>query len=855
MEKQPLYTVDWEHPSGFVELDVYKIPLPAMPPLETMENYGLPIEDQKFKRTIIPNSLLKRKAVNEEEEAFIRGEYHKIHNGVWVIIKDTPVYITGAYYFFLNYWTTNQGKKPDFKKIQCDLFLMWEMVINDPNSYGLFLVKPRRIGGTEITIEWLYVDVLRYRNMVCGMQSKNEDSVFKNYRRILNAHKNMIWFMKPINQGSTGNKEGLFLRYPEQQQTHKKLKEQSESGDAEDGFTEPEINSDLTYQPSVATAYDGERLDRYILNEFGKCFGRGTLIMLYSGKVKRVEDIEIGDLIMGADGNDKAVLSLSTGEDIIHRILPDNPKFNSWTCTADHILSLKWTGKNLKGSWKYGDVVNVSLRDFNSLGTNVKNCFRLYSKNPFTGEQRTSSFKTKEIGETDYFGFGLDGDHLFLLGDYQVTHNCEKMSVVDCWDKVKPCLHLDNGLIITGKAVCESTIEEINDDQIQELVEMWNDSNCAKRDENGRTMSGLYSLFISAIDAAKEDEWGFPKKQETLDFLNRQFEALKKAGKSKDLAKLKRKTPLVIEDALTPSGDQCAFNKDNLIDALSELDFPDKDAPPPGVRGNLMWENGVFDSRVIFEANPEGRWYFTMLGGENRYKDNAVDWYNNFRIPGNPNKIRIGVDPYDHKETVDSRKSKGGAVGGIMYDEMKDGAKVYLDSTTGTPRPIDLGKEWESYQPIFTYYFRQPDPSDFFEDMLMSAVYCGAPVLFESNKQSIRKHFEDRGYAKFLMPRPEVTLSEAQRKSQAQFGDGAPASENTIATYYNLLDTYISRNAKSIKTRDLLVDLLAMNRQNHGKHDLGVAFGWLLVALNDKIYKEAPKEEEEPEPWFDVYEI
>ncbi len=702
MEEQNLYTVNWNKPSGFIELDVYKIPQPEMPPLETIENYGLPIEQQKLKRTVIPTSLLKRKAVSEEEEAFIRGEYHKIHNGVWIIIKDTPIYLTGAYYFFLNYWTTNQGKKPDFKKIQCDLFLLWEMAIRSKTCYGLFLVKPRRIGGTEITISWLFADVLRYRNMVCGMQSKNEDSVYKNYKRIINAHKNMIWFMKPINQGSTGNKEGLFLRYPEQQQTHKKLKEQSESGDAEDGFTEPEINSDLTYQPSVATAYDGERLDRYILNEFGKV---------------------------------------------------------------------------------------------------------------------------------------------------------EKMSVSDCWDKVKPCLHLDNGLVISGKAVCESTVEEINDDQIQELVEMWGDSDISKLNENGQTLTGFWSVFISALDSAKEDEWGFPKKQETLDFLTRQFEALKKAGKSKELAKLKRKTPLVIEDALTPSGDQCAFNKDNLIDALSEIDFPDKDAPPLGVRGNLMWENGVFDSRVVFEANTEGRWFFTMLGGEGRFKDNAVEWYNNFRVPGNPNKIRIGVDPYDHKETVDSRKSKGGAVGGIMYDEMKDGAKVYLDPTTGNPRPLDLGKDWESYQPIFTYYYRQADPTDFFEDMLMSAVYCGAPVLFESNKQSIRKHFEDRGYAKFLMPRPEVTLSEAQRKSQAQFGDGAPASENTIATYYNLLDTYISRNAKSIKHRELIVDLLAMNRQNHGKHDLGVAFGWLLVALNDKIYKEAPKEEEEPEPWFETYDI
>jgi hypothetical protein len=686
------YILDWSKPSGYVKLGEYDVPLPVMPPLETMENYGLPIEQQKFKRTIIPSSLVKKKSFQEDsdEEKFIINEYHKIHNGIWVIIKGNPVYITGAYYFFLNYWTTNQGTKPDFKLIQCHLFLIWEMAINDRNCYGLFLVKPRRIGGTEITIEWQYVDVLRYRNMVCGMQSKNEDSVYKNYKRILNAHKNMIWFMKPINQGSTGNREGLFLRYPEEMLTAKKLKDAAENGEAENQYEDPEINSDLTYQPSVATAYDGERLDRYILNEFGKS---------------------------------------------------------------------------------------------------------------------------------------------------------EKMSVVDCWDKVKPCLHLDNGIEITGKAVCESTIEEINDDQIQELVGMWNEGDISNKDENGRTTSGLWRVFISAIDAAKEDEWGIPKRKETEEFLERQFDALKKAGKTKELAKLKRKVPLVIEDALTPSGDQCAFNKDNLIDALAEIDFPDKKDKKPTVRGNLMWENGTFDGLVIFEPNPKGRWEFSVLPSDKTYKSNHVEWHGQDRIPGNVNKIRIGIDPYDHKETVDNRKSKGGATGGLMYDDLLDGAKVSDDG-----KPFDLGKDWETHKVIFTYYERRDDPQDFFEDMLMSAVFCGAPILFENNKQSIRNHFHNRGYKMFVMLRPEGTMSSVQR--QGVITDGIPASENTIQQYYDAIDTYISRNAKSIKHRDLIVDLLSMNRSNHGKHDLGVSFGWLLIAMTKKYANVKPKDDDEGEPWF-----
>lgn len=691
-----LYTVNWKVISSTVKLGEYDVPLPEMPALNTMANFGLSESDQKFKRTIIPTSLLRKKPITEDsdEEQFIKDEYHKIHNGVWVLIKGKPVYITGAYYFFLNYWTTNQGKKPDFKYIQCLLFLAWEMVIQDRNSYGLFLVKPRRIGGTEITIEWEYVDILRYRNMVCGMQSKNEDSVFKNYRRVLNAHKNMMWFMKPINQGSTGNKEGLFLRYPEEQQTAKKLKDAAENGEKDSNYEDPEINSDLTYQPSVATAYDGERLDRYILNEFGKM---------------------------------------------------------------------------------------------------------------------------------------------------------EKMSATDCWDKVKPCLHLDNGETITGKAVFESTIEEINDDQIGDLVDLWNDSDVSKRDANGRTVSGLYRLFVSATDAAKEDEWGFPRSEETLSFLLKQYAALKESGKTKELAKLKRKTPLVIEDALTPSGDQCAFNKENLQDALNEIDFPEKGREKLTVRGDLEWQNGIPDTQVLFFEKENGKWEFSMLAGPNTYADNAIGYFGAEKVPNNASRIRIGVDPYDHKETTDSRKSKGGVVGFILHDDLIDGAKVNEKG-----KPEDLGKYWERYQPIFTYYHREDNPKDFYEDVLKSAAYLGAPILFENNKQSIRNHFYDRGYGNFVMKRPTETVSSNTPKRVME--DGVPASELTIEQYFTKISIYISENAKSIKHRNLIVDLLGTNRGNQGKHDLAVAFGWVLISLNHK-YKEAKQKAAEPEPWFEEYAV
>lgn len=691
---EDLYTLDFSEISGYTEIGGWKVPLPKMPPLETMGNYGLPIEEQKFKRTPIPKELLKRKPTTEEEDEIIIREYHKFDNGVWVIIKGKPIYLWGDYYHFLNYWTVQSGSRPYFYLPQQKMYCFYNWIDMDDKCLGTNLIKGRRFRATEMVIHRGYFKIFRNRNMRFYMQSKNESTVTKNYNRVLNSHDKMFWFVKPINSGSTKNQAELSLTYPAKQVTSKSLREVAESVSDEEMYEHPEIGSKLQYGPCVASHFDGEKGEYVTVNEAGKLEGMSLLNVV--GVLK-------------------------------------------------HVVSL------------------------NNLET------------------------------------------------------------------------------VIGKLHLESTVEEVNSSQLEEVITLYEQSDPENRNENGQTVSGLYRIFVSAAEGGKPDEWGFTDTEKEKEKINNTISALLKAGDTKGAANERRKTPLVIEDALTPSGDQCAFNKENLQEVLSILDFPAKGKEKPTITGNLMWEAGNMQGRVIFEPNPEGRWEFSMLAGPNTYPDNAIGWYGAERIPNNVNKIRIGIDPYDHKEVVDNRKSKGGAVGGIMYDDLKDGAKVGDDG-----KPYELAKDWETHQPIFTYYVRRDDPQDFFEDMLMSAVYCGAPVLFENNKQSIRNHFVNRGYSNFIMKRPEGTMSAAQR--QGVLTDGIPASENTIQQYYDALDTFISRNANSIKHRNLIVDLLAMNRQNHGKHDLGVAFGWLLIAMTKK-YAEVKAPEAEPEPWFEEHYV
>ena len=76
----------------------------------------------------------------------------------------------------------------------------------------------------------------------------------------------------------------------------------------------------------------------------GKCLGKGTPVLLYSGRVVPVEKIIEGNLLMGPDGRPRKVLNTAQGQDGMFRITPT--KGEPFVCNAPHILTLKMAGSN-----------------------------------------------------------------------------------------------------------------------------------------------------------------------------------------------------------------------------------------------------------------------------------------------------------------------------------------------------------------------------------------------------------------------------------------------------------------------------------------------------------------------------
>jgi superfamily II DNA or RNA helicase len=264
----------------------------------------------------------------------------------------------------------------------------------------------------------------------------------------------------------------------------------------------------------------------------GKCSKINTPIIMFDGSIKKVQDIVVGDLLMGDDSKPKKVLTLVRGYDDMYKV--SQKKGDSYTVNKEHIICLKSTNneifeisvknyinlpkdvkKNLKGykvpvefdekpletdpydfgmklgkkeycksgiplnykcnsrknrlellaglldaivysnhilyfyfEHKSEELIDDVMYLCRSLGISVSKeklkegdkiwfCIRIAGditrnipvrketdKSVYIKDDLLSDIKVKLVGKDNYYGFVIDGNHRYLMGDFTVTHNC-----------------------------------------------------------------------------------------------------------------------------------------------------------------------------------------------------------------------------------------------------------------------------------------------------------------------------------------------------------------------------------------------------------------------------------------------
>lgn len=151
----------------------------------------------------------------------------------------------------------------------------------------------------------------------------------------------------------------------------------------------------------------------------GKCLGKNTPIIMFDGKIKMSQEIEVGDFLMGPDSNPRKVTSLARGREMMYWVR--QKRGIDYKVNESHILSLK-ASKNNSIYYKKGEIRNVSVKDFISLSNRIKDKLKGWK----TSSSILTSIDVEKDIIDDYYGFTIDGpDGLFLLGDTTVTHNTD----------------------------------------------------------------------------------------------------------------------------------------------------------------------------------------------------------------------------------------------------------------------------------------------------------------------------------------------------------------------------------------------------------------------------------------------
>jgi len=432
----------------------------------------------------------------------------------------------------------------------------------------------------------------------------------------------------------------------------------------------------------------------------------------------------------------------------------------------------------------------------------------------------------KNTGDNSY-----DGEKLKLLVHDESGKWERPDNILNNWRVTKTTLRL--GARIIGKCMMGSTSNAL-DKGGENFKKLYNDSDVTKRNRNGQTKSGLYSLFIP-MEWNYEgfiDNHGMPVFEDppagcigphgeaievgVIEHWNNEAEGLK--GDQDALNEFYRQFPRTEEHAFRDETKNSIFN---LVKLYEQIDYNEDLSSTNVVNiGSFSWENGIKDTKVKFTPNPNGRFKITWV--PNYELQNKQYTKNGLRFPGNEHIGAFGCDSYDISGTVDGKGSKG-ALHGLTKFSMENAPP----------------------NSFFLEYIARPQTSEmFFEDVLMACVFYGMPILAENNKPRLLYYFKRRGYRGYSMNRPDKIWNKLS-VAEKEIGGIPNSSEDIKQAHAAAIEAYIDKYV-GLKADGQYGDMYFNNTLNdwakfdinkRTKFDAAISSGLAIMACNRHLYR------------------
>ena len=432
----------------------------------------------------------------------------------------------------------------------------------------------------------------------------------------------------------------------------------------------------------------------------------------------------------------------------------------------------------------------------------------------------------KNTGDNSY-----DGEKLKLLAHDESGKWERPDNILNNWRVTKTTLRL--GSRIVGKCMMGSTSNAL-DKGGANFKKLYEDSDVTKRNRNGQTSSGLYSLFIPMewnyegfIDTYGNPVFDTPQEpaegpygelidQGVIEHWQNEVDGLK--NDQDGLNEYYRQFPRTEQHAFRDEAKESLFN---LTKIYEQIDYNEEVQNGMQVtQGNFQWENGEQDSNVIFAPNKNGRFKISWVPPKNL--QNRVIVKNGVKHPGNEHVGAFGCDSYDISGTVDKRGSKG-SLHGLTKFSMEDA-------------PPNM---------FFLEYIARPQTAEiFFEDVLMALVFYGMPLLCENNKPRLLYYLKRRGYRGFSMNRPDKLWNKLSI-TEKDIGGIPNSSEDIKQAHAAAIESYIENYVGQVTEgvygdmyfQKTLEDWAGFNINNRTKFDATISSGLAIMACNKNRYR------------------
>jgi hypothetical protein len=418
-----------------------------------------------------------------------------------------------------------------------------------------------------------------------------------------------------------------------------------------------------------------------------------------------------------------------------------------------------------------------------------------------------------------------DGPELYAYVADEAGKTKKPTSIKDRQQVVRYCSEID--YVMTGKHWYTTTVEldddEVEDDEFFKMTQM---SNPLVRDDNGFTLTGLYTIFLPAHKGMNFDRYGFPDEDRSLKLILNTVQKYIDEGLTREAASFKRKNPINIKWAFAIDA------KDSLYDPELIQTQIDKCSWGEGFTeyGDLVWVDGkefwiekrdangnilkdeqgtdiLIPNSLYWVPNVKGE--FEKVKGWLPAKQNDVYEKNGNIFPNQSYAYRGGADPFRYDKTKDKRRSNAA---GFIYQ---------MD---------DISQNQEFNDTFVLRYCKRPNSTRLANiAMLKMSWWCGCQMLFERNVNHWKEHFNQWKCNGFLMWMPNEV--------EPGVYTGGSGAGSLIQTLCNYTEAEINKNSSKVYFITLLTDWLKFKVDDTQKFDEAMAAGIALIAVKGKKYK------------------